>query len=274
MTSLQKRIVTGVLLVAVIITCVLSGEIGFFLLISGINELALMEYVKLVQQDRFSLQKSLLRITGFLFILMAWLTARQVLQLSVLTLLPVLAPVIFSIELFRKKKNPVQNMALSLAGLVWISLSLGLFLFTAFLPYPANEYHGLIAMGYFIILWLGDSGAFLSGKIIGRRKLFERISPKKTWEGWIGGLAFSWMAGLANFLLLHQMQLSQWLLLSLIIYITGTFGDFIKSMLKRSAGVKDSGTILPGHGGILDRFDTLIGSAPFAFLYFLYYVQA
>ena len=106
---------------------------------------------------------------------------------------------------------------------------------------------------------------------MGKHKLFPRISPNKTWEGSMGGLILALLAGWMNYHVWALLELEQWLVLSLIINITGTFGDFSKSMLKRSVGVKDSGHILPGHGGVLDRFDSLIGSAPFVFIFLLYY---
>ena len=118
---------------------------------------------------------------------------------------------------------------------------------------------------------MGDSGAFFIGKLIGKHYLFKRISPKKTWEGSIGGFLAAGLAGFLNFILFEGLLLSQWLLLALIINLTGSFGDLTKSMLKRSAGVKDSGNILPGHGGILDRFDSLMGSAPFVLVYLIFY---
>lgn len=269
--SVKARVITGILLATIISACVLSGELTFMLLMVGINELALIEYARLVQMHEFSLQKTATYTTAFLLMIAAWLIRKQVLELSALLLLPAFIPLFFGIELFRKKKYPVETIALSIFGLMWITVPFGLFALIGFLPLDSVHYHPLIVLGYFIILWLSDSGAYFFGKAIGKRKLFERISPNKTWEGFAGGLVLAWIAGLSNFLLLHQLQLSQWLLLALIIYTSGSFGDFAKSMLKRSVGVKDCGTILPGHGGILDRFDSLIGSAPFAFLYLLFY---
>lgn len=266
----KARVVTGILLAMVITGCVLSGELTFMLLMVCLNQLALMEYARLVQMHEFSLQKTATYTSALVLMIAAWLIGKQVLEPSALILLPVFIPLFFGIELFRKKKYPVENIALSILGLIWITVPFGLFALIGFLPL-AMHYHPVIVLGYFIILWLSDSGAYFCGKAIGKRKLFERISPNKTWEGFAGGLVLAWIAGLSNFLLFHQLQLSQWFLLALIIYITGSFGDFAKSMLKRSVGVKDCGTILPGHGGILDRFDSLIGSAPFAFLYLLFY---
>lgn len=263
--------ITGLVLASLVVAALLIGDTAFLLLILAINQLALLEYQKLLVLSGYELQKFSLAIPGLLVVIFAWLIARGLAPTSLLLLLPLLVPVLLSVELFRKQQQPFVRVALSVLAVVWISAALALFLSAAYLPFPAGQYHSFLPLGYFIILWAGDSGAYVTGKTIGRRKLFPRISPKKTWEGSLGGLVCSWVAGLLDSLLFQQLQLSQWLLLALIIYISGSFGDFAKSMLKRSVGVKDSGNLLPGHGGILDRFDTLIGSAPFTFLYLLYY---
>lgn len=271
MTSLYKRILTGMVLVLVICIAVLSGEVPFLLLLLLVNQSGLMEYQKIVQMGTYSVQGIALQLTGLVVLVAAWLIGKGMLALPVLLLLPVLVPLLLAVELYRKKCYPFQDVGLTLLGITWISVPLGLFLYTSYLPLGSEVYHPFAVLGYFVILWLGDSGAYIAGKLTGRHSLFQRISPKKTWEGVAGGLAAAWFAGLMNFYLFEQFFLSQWLLLALVITITGTFGDLVKSLLKRSAGVKDSGTILPGHGGILDRFDSLIGSAPFAFLYVLFY---
>lgn len=267
-----KRILTGIVLAVIIVTAVLSNELFFLFLLLVINQLALTEYKKLIQHWTPNLQTISIQLTGALLIITTWLICKRIIPVSISLVLTAIVPVFFSVELFRQKEDPFQNVALSLLALIWISVPISLFLLAAYLPLAAYEYQRLTVLGYFIILWMGDSGAYFCGKSFGKRKLFERISPHKTWEGSAGGFLFAWIAALLNFHFFGKLQLSQWLLLAVIINITGTFGDFTKSMLKRSAGVKDSGTILPGHGGILDRFDSLIGSAPFAFLYLYFYV--
>ena len=269
--SLHKRIVTGIVLVAIITVAVISSDAVFLVLLLLINQLALMEYQNLIHHKTPSLQKIVMQLTGAILIIAVWLICKKILSVSILLLVPAIVPFFFSVELFRQKHNPFQNVALSLLGVAWISMSLSLFLFSVYLPFQSNGYHPFIALGYFTILWMSDTGAFLSGKVFGNHKLFERISPHKTWEGFAGGLLFAGFAGYLCFRLFSELNSSQWLLLSMVIYGTGTFGDFTKSMLKRSIGVKDSGTLLPGHGGVLDRFDTLVGSAPFAFLYLFFY---
>ena len=269
--SLRKRVLTGLSLVVIICATVFSVIRGVILLLLFINGLGVLEYQKLIQKAGFSLQQASIHITGWLLILISWLVMNQYCSLSVLFMFIPFVPVLLTIELFRNQKTPFQNTGLTLLGIMWISFPLALFLCIGFLPFDLKTFHPTLLLGYFTILWLGDTGAYFIGRFLGKHKLFYRISPNKTWEGSIGGLVFALFAGYCDFLLFHQLSLEKWIILAVIVNITGTFGDFIKSMLKRSIGVKDTGTILPGHGGILDRFDSLLGSVPFSLIYLLYY---
>jgi phosphatidate cytidylyltransferase len=122
-------------------------------------------------------------------------------------------------------------------------------------------------LGFLIMLWANDTGAYLSGNFLGRTKLFERHSPKKTWEGFIGGVLISAVAGYIISIYFKDLQWSQWVIMAVLISCFGTLGDLVESMFKRSINVKDSGGILPGHGGLLDRFDGLLLSAPIVYAY-------
>jgi phosphatidate cytidylyltransferase len=134
------------------------------------------------------------------------------------------------------------------------------------IPYKNDIFAKYLIIGIFILIWVNDSFAYLVGKTLGRHKLYPAISPKKTIEGAVGGLVFS----MATAYLLSKFEpildTAQWIILALVIVVTGSLGDLIESKLKREAGVKDSGAILPGHGGMLDRLDSLIYAAPFAYL--------
>ena len=127
--------------------------------------------------------------------------------------------------------------------------------------------HYGIALGYLLLLWLNDTGAYFVGSLVGKHKLFERISPGKTWEGSAGGALFALATAWGLSMLFIQLTTMHWLILAIIVVISGTIGDLVESMLKRSLGIKDSGNILPGHGGMLDRFDAVLISAPFVFVY-------
>ncbi|GLB50882.1 hypothetical protein Y10_32500 [Neptunitalea sp. Y10] len=143
------------------------------------------------------------------------------------------------------------------------------------IPYQAEGFSKILIIGIFILIWVNDSFAYLTGSLIGKTKLFARISPKKTVEGFLGGMVFSIIASIILFKLTNEMNMTNWIVLSFVIVIFGTLGDLIESKFKRVAGVKDSGAILPGHGGMLDRLDSLVFAAPFAYacIQFLKYVS-
>lgn len=184
-------------------------------------------------------------------------------SLYFLLLVPV---IILSIELYRKSDTSLTNIAMCLMGIVWVVIPLSLL--SGF--YNLAEEHkwretGLL-LGFFLILWIYDSGAYIFGSIFGKHRMLERISPKKSWEGFAGGT----LAGLLIAYLVSasftEFEVWEWMLIGISIVIFGTIGDLTESMFKRNAGVKDSGKILPGHGGILDRFDAVLVAAPIVYI--------
>lgn len=271
MTNLIQRIFTGLILVIVIFYTIIYGPFSFILLLLLINVLGLLEFYRLFN--------SYTRLPRNIFgvILSAGILITCILVVSGTCdwrALLVNIPLVFGIfltELYLKSKNPFQNLAFIFLGIICITIPLCFFMALTVLPPGPGHYHAgyypYLVLGYFFILWSYDSGAYFAGKYLGKRPLFLRLSPKKTWEGSLGGAlcAMSVAFFLSGFLATFNRM--EWLSIALIIIVTGTFGDLIKSMMKRSLDVKDSGTILPGHGGILDRFDTLLGSAPFVFCY-------
>lgn len=185
--------------------------------------------------------------------------------------------VAFIAELFRNKPNPFQNISATLAGIIYTCLpfyflnKISLFPFNSFGGYDpgADSYNYKIILGILLLIWSNDTFAYLVGSFLGKNKMFERISPGKTWEGTIGGGILTIAASFLICELLGTFELTDWIVIAVIVVIFGTLGDLVESMLKRSVGIKDSGQIMPGHGGILDRFDSLIMVAPFVFLYLI-----
>ncbi|MBB5397408.1 phosphatidate cytidylyltransferase [Mucilaginibacter sp. AK015] len=174
---------------------------------------------------------------------------------------------VFIRELFKISVAPFANIAYTLMGMAFVIMP---FTFFHALAYINHDYNFHIPMAFLLMLWSNDTGAYLVGMSIGRTKLFERHSPKKTWEGFIGGVVIS--AGVGNIISLYYPELSwkHWVSVGILISCFGTLGDLVESMFKRSINIKDSGTILPGHGGLLDRFDGLLLAAPvvYTYLYF------
>jgi phosphatidate cytidylyltransferase len=169
----------------------------------------------------------------------------------------------------RKSKLPLKNLLYTLLGVVYIAVPLSLANYLVFTDIMGGTYHYHILLYVLILIWTNDTFAYLTGKFLGKHKMAVKISPKKTWEGAIGGLLFSIGASLLIYQLSRSFTAPDWIVLAVIISITSNIGDLTESAIKRTAGVKDSGNILPGHGGILDRFDATIFSIPFVYVYLL-----
>jgi phosphatidate cytidylyltransferase len=192
---------------------------------------------------------------------------------SFLVLIPMIL-IIMVVELYRKQEKPFDSLAHTFFSVLYTAVPFSMFPFSAFsrtgldslLPHESISFSPGIIIGFFILTWANDTGAYLAGVSFGRHRLMERISPKKSWEGFFGGLI---IAALIAWLLsdwLGVVDKILWVIISLIVSVAGTYGDLVESMLKRSIGVKDSGTIMPGHGGFLDRFDSAIISFPLVYL--------
>ena len=173
---------------------------------------------------------------------------------------------VFFIELYRKSETPFQNIAFTFLGIIYITIPF--IILVSFNKYAEGSCSIFtFPVLYFFMLWANDTFAYLTGMQFGKHKLFERISPKKTWEGAIGGLIFTLILAFVFSVYFKFLNLPEWLGLAAIIVVFGTYGDLAESMLKRSMDCKDSGKFFPGHGGILDRFDSVLLSAPFVFVY-------
>jgi phosphatidate cytidylyltransferase len=179
----------------------------------------------------------------------------------------------FVLEIYRKKPEPLLNIATTVLGMLYVALPLSLLVYFS----RPEELHFMgmpvILTGYFAFTWVNDTAAYLYGKQFGKHKFFERISPKKTWEGTIAGAVVTILFSVTLSFFVPDLPLADWLVLGAMVVFFGTHGDLLESLLKRSLNIKDSGTILPGHGGILDRFDTMLVSAPFVFLYFFFHAS-
>ena len=167
------------------------------------------------------------------------------------------------IPLYRKKQNPLHNWAYFILGQVFIALPFSLLNFILFV----DNWKPLILLSVFVTIWVNDTGAYLTGVTLGKHRMFERISPKKSWEGFVGGALAAILSGYIFSLFIPQISLINWFLFSEIIVVFGTFGDLIESLMKRTLNVKDSGNVIPGHGGLLDRFDSMLLAAPAILIY-------
>jgi len=272
---MKTRAITGVLFVIVMVASTLLGPwifAAFFLLISLFSLDEFYRIINISGGNSIKGDKTAavlanrwagLALSAVLFITLVLIHLRGV-SFSVLLYNIPFITLVFWLELFRKQENPFSNVAFTFLGVIFAVLP---FLFFFQLGFLEGSYNFQYPLGFLILLWASDTGAYLSGNAFGKTKLFERHSPKKTWEGFFGGLIIS---GIASFILSRfyiGIEAWQWLVSSIIIVVFGTYGDLTESMLKRSYNIKDSGNILPGHGGLLDRFDGLLLAAPLVYLF-------
>jgi phosphatidate cytidylyltransferase len=227
--------------------------------------LSLIEFYKLAGLDGLAPQRTIGVLTGIVVFAGSFLIEKGILEARYYFLIFPLMALVYMIKLYKKfERKPFTNIAFTFLGIFYVAVPFALLNVAAF---ENGRYNFEIIWGCLFILWASDTGAYFAGTYLGKRKLFERISPKKSWEGFIGGalLALAFAYGMSFFFLSYSVI--EWLIIGVIIIVGGTFGDLVESLLKRSIEIKDSGSALPGHGGFLDRFDGLLISAPFIVAY-------
>ena len=267
MNNLATRSLTAVFFVIVMVGSVLLGQNVFSALLFIVTILSLNEFISIVSTDKIQPAVWPTLVAGSAcYGILAFKALGMIAAEGLFLILPFVF-MLFVAELWRRKKNPFHNIAMSLTGIIYISLPFGLMIYFFDPVVHTGPLHYGIVLGFLLILWLNDTGAYFVGSLVGKHKLFERISPGKTWEGSAGGALFAVLTAWGLSYVFTQLDSQQWIILALLIVITATLGDLVESMLKRSLGIKDSGDILPGHGGMLDRFDAVLLSAPFVFVY-------
>ena len=267
-----QRAVTGVLFVIVLVGCILYSPLSFGILFTIISVLSVHEFAQLVSKSsEVSINKTITALGGaYLFLaLMSFCTQQSV---GARVFLPYLGLLLYMMitELYLKKKNPTGNWAYSMLSQLYVALPFALLNVLAFQNSPETgsvTYNPIPPLPIFVFIWLSDTGAYCVGSLIGKHRLFERISPKKSWEGSIGGGIFSIASSLGFAHFFPFMPGWQWVGLAIVVVIFGTWGDLTESLMKRQLGIKDSGNILPGHGGMLDRFDSALMAIPAAVVY-------
>ena len=273
MSNLLTRTLTGAVFVVLMVGGILWDIWSFIGLFSLIALAGLWEFYSLIQKD----EKVTRKIPGLMLgvILIGACCGKYFMRTNTNLPMPhaewviLLFPIYLIFKLVSTDK-PFGILSPTLFGLLYAVLPFCyLILSYSYVNWYNSENNARIILGFFILVWSNDTFAYLTGRAMGKHKLFERISPKKTWEGFFGGVVCT--QGLAYVLSMYFTELApmHWFAMALIVSVFGTLGDLVESMFKRSLGVKDSGTILPGHGGILDRFDGVLLAAPFVVVYLL-----
>lgn len=257
----------------VMLFCILKGGPWFVCLFAVCTILTTLEYTGLANKYKGT-DVSRLWATVAAFTFYAAIVGLSVMPSSAVLFLPFMFTLIVIMvrELYFKKPSPVNDWAHTLFPVIYIALPYAMTSMLAFnVQGPDSGYSPVVTLTLFVFLWCNDVGAYCTGCTIGKHKLFERISPKKTWEGSIGGAVFTMLAA---FLLHHFlpdwysfMPVWVWIGMALVVVLFGTWGDLIESLMKREMGIKDSGKILPGHGGMLDRFDSALLAIPATVVY-------
>lgn len=275
MKNLIVRTITGVIFVVAVVASFMRPE-AMVLLFSIVTGLTVWEFTGLVnERENVTVNRFICTVAGvYFFYAMTYFcsdlyggAAKSV------VFIPYLVTIVYLLvaELYAKQEDPINDWAYTMLSQMYIALPFSLLNVLAFTATPNGQvsFNTLLPLSVFVFLWVNDTGAYCVGSLLGRHKLFPRVSPGKSWEGSIGGTVFVLAAAYAVSYFLDGVMLTtpEWLGLGLVVVIFGTWGDLVESLLKRTLGIKDSGNILPGHGGMLDRFDSSLLAIPAAVVY-------
>ena len=275
MKNLIVRTITGIIFVAAVVASFMRPE-AMVLLFSIITGLTVWEFTGLVnERPDVTVNRFITTVAGvYFFYAMTYFCSDIYAGVAKsVVFIPYLVTIIYLLiaELYLRQKDPIQNWAYTMLSQMYIALPFSLLNVLAFIATSQGmvAFNTLLPLSIFVFLWINDSGAYCVGSLLGRHKLFPRISPGKSWEGSIGGAVFVLAAAWAISEFLDQQMLNtiEWLGLGLTVVVFGTWGDLVESLFKRTLGIKDSGNILPGHGGMLDRFDSSLLAIPAAVVY-------
>lgn len=273
MKNFVIRALSGACYIALIIAAILlldNSPVMYLLVFPLLIVLGIGEMVTMAKDD--ATQSWLVNVIDMLggiglFVAFYMHYEGATMQTRALWLLPVAAYLILRtiVQLYRPRQNAVHSLERSFFALGYIALPLALLNCIVSITAPR------LLLGIFMFIWLYDTGAYCIGMLLGRHRLFERVSPKKSWEGVIGGIAASVAGAYVTYYWFDEFfqvpELATWVGLSVVVAVFATFGDLVESLIKRTVGVKDSGNILPGHGGILDRIDSLLLVSPAVLIY-------
>jgi phosphatidate cytidylyltransferase len=269
MTNLSQRIIVALMGVLIMISGIIFSPWTYFVVFFIVCLLSLLEFYKLSGLDGYTPLKTWGSFSGMLIYTLIYLDMMNLITEKIYLIIFPVSAVIFFIKLYKSSdERPFSNIAYTFLGIIYVALPFSLLHMIAFYN---GKYHYEIVIGILFLTWASDTGGYFAGTHFGRTKLFERISPMKSWEGFLGGLLLTILIAFGISHVFPILPLWKWIACGFITVIAGTYGDLVESLFKRSIKIKDSGTMLPGHGGFLDRFDAMLLSIPFvaAFLILL-----
>ena len=264
MSSFFKRSFSGLVYAILFISAILYSQESYVLLISVFAFFCLREFQRLIRYKGLFSYVILLGLIGYIYFLPQNPILNQL--ILVLTLASSLQLIVFLIS--GKRGYPSKTIHKFDLSVRYLIFSLG---FLLLLPFGNGTYEYEVILSLLLFIWANDSFAYLIGKNLGRTKLYEKVSPKKTIEGFVGGFVFTITTGIVVSYYFTTLSMTEWIVLAAMTSVLGTIGDLVESKFKRQAKKKDSGNIMPGHGGLLDRLDSLLFVAPFVYLY-IYYI--
>ncbi|WP_158961360.1 phosphatidate cytidylyltransferase [Myroides fluvii] len=259
MSETIKRAISGIIYIVLLLSATLYDALTFKILFGFFMVVAAYEFAKLIKLSKYFCVGVSLVAVAALFQDYVALPIQTMVMVTFLILLAITA------ELFTTRK---PNRSLPLKIIIFLGYVIGTFFAFLHLPYTAEGYQPQIVIGILLLVWTNDTFAYIVGKKFGKHKLFERISPKKTIEGLLGGILFAIIASLILNHFFTFLNVYIWIASAIFVGLFGTLGDLVESHFKREAGVKDSGSIMPGHGGILDRLDSILFISPFLYIIF------
>jgi phosphatidate cytidylyltransferase len=259
--NLTQRVIAALVGAVVIVGSLISGMWFYFIVFLFISVITQLEFYKLVGLDGMLPLKTFGTICGIILFTISFLVESGMIPAKYYIIMFPLIACAYMIYLYRKRvAKPFRGIAFTFLGIIYVMVPFSLLNVVIFDP---GHYTYMLVLGSLLILWANDTGAYFTGVRFGKRKLFERVSPKKSWEGFVGGVIFAIGMSLLLNHFTNILEVWQWITIALLIVIGGTYGDLVESLFKRSMEIKDSGRLIPGHGGFLDRFDGLLLSMPF-----------
>jgi phosphatidate cytidylyltransferase len=260
-SNLTQRIIAAIIGAVVIITAILYSPVTYWLIFLVISILTQNEFYRLVGLNGNFPLRTYGTICGAVLNSLTFFIERGLLPFKMYYVMILLLTITFFIKLFKPNdKKPFESLGYTFLGIIYVAVPFSL---VNELAIDNEAFHPMLMLGVLLILWGNDTGAYFAGNKMGKRKLFERISPKKTWEGFVGGAICSVLIAFFYAGYEPTLEIWHWLVIAIIVAVTGTLGDLVESLFKRSIAIKDSGSSIPGHGGFLDRFDGLLLSLPF-----------
>ncbi len=271
---MKKDLGVRILSAAVFLVVFLLGLVNKWLFLAVFTTfmvVMLEEFIGFAKIKGYKPLSSAIYLLGILTFVLIFFIAQGYAEINVILISVVGLFVIFISELFRQSQTPIENISFTLLSLIYIALPFSMLNFIVFNPMTGSGFDYKLILVFYVIIWATDIGAYFSGSMFGRHPLFKKFSPKKTIEGFFGGTVLAFIVAYAVAFLFNFFSFRDAFWFAAIVTIFGTVGDLVESMFKRSVDLKDSGKIMPGHGGLLDRFDSSLLSIPFIVLYL--YIQ-